>query len=604
MNALPDQLIPVFSELEGRTDAFAEYDVASAIWSCCEALKTNGGEIPPAATWERMAFDFEEYPEDEAQSGHYFGELMASKNGTPWPNPASVNSEMLNYWMGRSREAKHPLLRARYADLVWDMVPGVAGAKRNIESAQIAIDSYCDLINQKLCQLPSDAIAKAERAMNLALSVQDSVRVARVRDVVLKLDIGERDYPYGAGTAFEFLLINHKNVPLEVAQRETLIHNQETILEEAVEYAEKVNNDQPNLPIRAQHAGVRLARYYRSLNQQEQVRRVLALYARAYISSAKHLPAMIGASWLGEAYQLLTGFGCTSEAESVAVALREASAESTSQMVQFHDKIEISRSEVDAWTNSLLADSIDESFNRIVWEFIPDPNKIEAQLKEIAEKAPLSSMFGITQVDADGRPVAHIGSMQADRDGRVYQHMGQNLQFEAPFLRHLLITLLARHNLKSESVANEVFKSSLFRADRKSVIQRGIEACLAGDHVIAAHLLIPQLEQALRNLAIASGSSVYKPDRRRGGIQYKVLDDLLREDAVVRALSERVTRYFRIVLTDPRGWNLRNDLMHGILGPDQLSSATSDRLLHVMLTLSRVRASTGGQSTSETPPQT
>ncbi len=145
MGALPEELVPVFSELQERSAPFAEYDVSDAVWSFSEALKAKGIAIPDACTWERMAFDYEEYPDDEATAGRYFGELIASKSGTLWPNPNSITPQILDYWTARSREAKHPLLRARYADLVWDFGARISGRKREVGSAQTAIDSYCEL---------------------------------------------------------------------------------------------------------------------------------------------------------------------------------------------------------------------------------------------------------------------------------------------------------------------------------------------------------------------------------------------------------------------------------------------------------------------------
>ncbi len=406
---------------------------------------------------------------------------------------------------------------------------------------------------------------------------------------MLKLDSHSTEDPYAAGIAFDFLLVNHKNIHLEPSQRETLVRNQEAILAESVKQAENLPPGQPIFPIGAQHAGIRLARYYRSLKRQDEVRRVLALYARAYIAAGKRLPAMIGAAWLREAYLLLTDFGCTQEADKVGVILREVAANSMSHMVSFEDKIEITKQELDDWVNSILAGPLEEVLVRIVWRFIPDPTQIETQVKEIAKKAPLSSSFGITQVDSSGRPVAEIGSIKEDLKGRVLYQIVQNLQFEAQFLRYLFVQLLSRYNLNAEAITSEIFMSPIFQPDRRPTVRKGVDACLGDDHIVSAHLLIPQIEHALRTLAIMAGASPYKPDHRRGGLQYKVMDDLLRERAIVQILGEQVILCFRIVLTDPGGWNLRNSLSHGILNPSQLGPASSDRLLHILLTLSRVR---------------
>jgi hypothetical protein len=53
--------------------------------------------------------------------------------------------------------------------------------------------------------------------------------------------------------------------------------------------------------------------------------------------------------------------------------------------------------------------------------------------------------------------------------------------------------------------------------------------------------------------------------------------------------SEDWTVYMRVLLTDPRGWNVRNNLCHGMLEPDEISDVVADRIFHVLLMLALVR---------------
>jgi hypothetical protein len=47
--------------------------------------------------------------------------------------------------------------------------------------------------------------------------------------------------------------------------------------------------------------------------------------------------------------------------------------------------------------------------------------------------------------------------------------------------------------------------------------------------------------------------------------------------------------YLRLVLTDQRSLNIRNDLCHGILPPDNFHSGVAARLLHVLVMIGMVR---------------
>ena len=104
----------------------------------------------------------------------------------------------------------------------------------------------------------------------------------------------------------------------------------------------------------------------------------------------------------------------------------------------------------------------------------------------------------------------------------------------------------------------------------------------------AVHLLIPQIENALRVLLEKAGGSVLKP-ARGGGFNLKVLDDLLRDPLLIQVFGEDIVFYFHALLVDPRGWNLRNCVCHGLCDASEFGPSMSDRIIHVLLCLALVR---------------
>ena len=102
-------------------------------------------------------------------------------------------------------------------------------------------------------------------------------------------------------------------------------------------------------------------------------------------------------------------------------------------------------------------------------------------------------------------------------------------------------------------------------------------------------MLVAQVEAALREIAGLFDVAIYKP-RQGGGLQLRVLDDLLRDDGMVKALGEDFTSYFRVLFTDQRAWNLRNAVAHGMLAGDAFGPVASDRLVYTFLLLGVIRA--------------
>jgi hypothetical protein len=136
-----------------------------------------------------------------------------------------------------------------------------------------------------------------------------------------------------------------------------------------------------------------------------------------------------------------------------------------------------------------------------------------------------------------------------------------------------------------------LYESPIFEENRKDLIKKGIEEYLNGNYIVALHILIPQIEAAIRNLEEKTGGSIFKQSRY-GGFNYKTLEDMLWDDNIKNVfgiLGEDVTLYFRTLFSDARGWNLRNNICHGISNPETLNAAAADRAFHSLLCLSLIR---------------
>jgi len=54
-------------------------------------------------------------------------------------------------------------------------------------------------------------------------------------------------------------------------------------------------------------------------------------------------------------------------------------------------------------------------------------------------------------------------------------------------------------------------------------------------------------------------------------------------------LSHRVKWYLQVLLCDPRGWNLRNDVCHGLLAEKMYCATATNRVIHALLVLAETR---------------
>jgi len=168
------------------------------------------------------------------------------------------------------------------------------------------------------------------------------------------------------------------------------------------------------------------------------------------------------------------------------------------------------------------------------------------------------------------------------------QHISQGMQLSSPWLREAMKRLLERGAITADYLLEFLGASPLFPDKRKAILKAGLEAYVKGDAVACMHILIPQVEQALRQLASLIGAPIFAP-RHGGGFRVKTMDTLLQERALGNTLGEDVVTYFRVLFTDARGWNLRNDVSHGLLSEGVLTMSVADRVVHALLVLGLVQ---------------
>ncbi|MDM8568812.1 DUF4209 domain-containing protein [Thiotrichales bacterium HSG1] len=157
------------------------------------------------------------------------------------------------------------------------------------------------------------------------------------------------------------------------------------------------------------------------------------------------------------------------------------------------------------------------------------------------------------------------------------------------YIRNLFAALIKKFNLSAQQLTDYIYQSPLFEFDKKAIIESGLQAYLRGNDLVAIHLLIPQVEDAVRNLVEKEGGKVMQS--QGNGFHVKTFDKLLNTSEFISAFGdefgEDLKFYFRVLFTDPCGWNLRNNMCHGITPFFDVSD--TDRVVHSLLCLALVR---------------
>ena len=105
----------------------------------------------------------------------------------------------------------------------------------------------------------------------------------------------------------------------------------------------------------------------------------------------------------------------------------------------------------------------------------------------------------------------------------------------------------------------------------------------------AIHILVPQVERAVRNLASFIGVPITGRGRTKGTMQIRGLGEILYDDLFARLVDKNFRKYLLAFLPDQRGINLRNRVAHGLLDHPQMHQGLADRLVQVLLALSALQ---------------
>jgi len=131
---------------------------------------------------------------------------------------------------------------------------------------------------------------------------------------------------------------------------------------------------------------------------------------------------------------------------------------------------------------------------------------------------------------------------------------------------------------------------NVFAEEQRVLVTDGLTAWLNGDHVKAIHLLVSQIERAVRNLAGFIGVTITGRGHTKGTMQIRGLGEILYDDLFAQLVDKNLRKYLLAFLADQRGINLRNRVAHGLLEHSQMAQGLSDRLVHVLLALSCLEA--------------
>ncbi len=584
--SVPESVKKVLESFDGRKEAFEELSLHSSISKVFKPDSNTPQDLRNGWWAESAAFHFSESPaEEQSIWGTHFGPLTTweYKDGTKCcrPDIKEIDPEVIDYWKIRANESNHPVILARYADLVWDFSYIVTGQRSGVDFARLAIDAYINSADRVNDETQMQSRRHLERALELAISINDKERIESVKAALFRLF--DRIAKPGLDGTWPFLfdcLYENKKVSLTDGEREKII----TSLEEILKRSSNPNVGDEFSPWGAQAAAERLEKHYKKVGKPEEAKRVISTYGASFEAIAKKADPLLAMSWLQDVHEAYRERGMKEEALKVQAQAKEKGKNAIGSMKQIVTKIEISKEEMEKILADFTSGDLNSSLEKVAIQLVPQANQVRSGLDAMKKDFPLQALIGVTTI-GDGQIISKSGSVKDDPEGRLRLEFSQRISMYTPLLSAAIDKIREKFKPSSEDILNYLYQSPLFDPERRDLLDEGILAYFSEDYVKAIHVLVPQVEHILRRILSLLGQPTNKPAKTRGTMQEQNLNDVLANQEVMKFIPEDLRLYFLVTLADQRGLNIRHRVSHGLMKKSHFDRRVTELLLNCLFLL-------------------
>jgi hypothetical protein len=460
-------------------------------------------------------------------------------------------------------ECKNNMLQARIADLLW-----LLKTRKNIRHLEIAVENYMkfpmdndiSVRNTKECM---------ERAIRLTILAKKPLQ--DIQNFLLKIfEESKFEDNFDCLDINELLLISKIDINQNLK-----------VLEKLVLFGEESETKVGFWKARKYYQSVRT--WYGKMSNYENVNRLTVNIAENFVKEAEHQKNlhMAAAKFYENAiqeYRLIPvkdreSFNVDKRIHEIYQLMAKSNQLVHTQMqVISSDPIDISQL-VNIAESSIEGKSIHEALlNFVDITYTSDFDKLKQSSEKRLNSSLFSRLFGATYYSADSRVIAKTeGGL--DSSGEAYE-----TQLEAQIQREYSIDielstkgsifpafdqLLLEHTISRDYIQSICLNSSIVPRDRAIIWAEGLYFGFEENFLVSTHLLIPQVEHLIR--VILKQNDIKTTVLEPSGIEIeKGLSTLIEEPILEEVLDKNLVYELKFLLTKAIGYNLRNNVAHGL----------------------------------------
>lgn len=328
-----------------------------------------------------------------------------------------------------------------------------------------------------------------------------------------------------------------------------------------------------------------LAEYYQKKQNKAEITLILDKYLRAVLQQSEQSTSAIASNKiLQEAHDVMEKYNQHAYKETIIKKLQTIGSKLISELKPTSIKIRLDMQSIDLFVEKITQGNLKDCLCQLI--DIPQKSDTSQQLQDLIRKFPIQFLFQNCIIDNEGRTTTIIQPPTSDEESHIIKLTAQNLKLSALIERLILEKIFRYYSVNTEILIEHFYQYLLFNFIDKKLLEHSLAAYLKFDVITFLHVIIPQIENMLRCYLKQKGQAVTK-HTRNGGFNYLTFDELLRHKEIENSFGKEICFYFRVVFTDARGLNLRNDVCHGIFSSNQFTQDIADIVFIALLTLTK-----------------
>ena len=212
--------------------------------------------------------------------------------------------------------------------------------------------------------------------------------------------------------------------------------------------------------------------------------------------------------------------------------------------------------------------------------FIPIPERERVKNQVLNRTGILHTIFPAAILGKGGKLIAksrpvkkHDGTID---EGALKDNMERTAAMEMDYFAQILVRntfeyIRSRFVIEESDVKKIVDVSCAIPEGRKESYTKGLMFGFSGDFLTALSILIPQIENAVRYLAVECGEPVYNMNEE-GIEEVKPMHAVLELEGVKESLDEDLIFALNTIFCSKFGFNMRNNVAHGMLDDQAFQS--------------------------------